>query len=82
MGLSRSFALLGLVLVHPSAAGTNQNIVTICSAVEGTDGCTKNFNIPYDSRPLTSCKDNMMMQIRSTDSFKVATRLARAESRS
>ncbi|KAM6529943.1 hypothetical protein FALCPG4_008065 [Fusarium falciforme] len=55
MGLSRSFALLALVLVHPSAAGTNQNIVTICSAVEGTDGCTKNFNIPYDSRPLTNC---------------------------
>ncbi|KAI8716516.1 hypothetical protein NCS52_00945700 [Fusarium sp. LHS14.1] len=55
MGLFRSFALLALVLVHPSAAGTSQNIVTICSAVDGTDGCTKNFNIPYDSRPLTNC---------------------------
>ncbi|RTE85220.1 hypothetical protein BHE90_000269 [Fusarium euwallaceae] len=55
MSLSRSFALLVLVLVHPSFAGTNQNIVAICSAVEGTDGCTKNFNIPYDSRPLTTC---------------------------
>lgn len=67
MGLSHSFALLALVLVHPSAAGTNQNIVTICSAVDGTDGCTKNFNIPYDSRPLTNCKSDMIIRIRNAD---------------
>ncbi|KAM0421387.1 hypothetical protein ACHAPT_010741 [Fusarium lateritium] len=55
MNLSLSFPLLALVLAHPAAAGPNQNLQAICSAVDGTDGCTKSFNIPYDSRAITNC---------------------------
>ncbi|KAF4985951.1 hypothetical protein FDECE_16210 [Fusarium decemcellulare] len=58
MSLSRSLVLLVLTLVHPSLAGSGQSLTDICKAVEGTDGCTKSFPIPVDTRLVTDCKSD------------------------